>query len=335
MTKEFDEVMASFDNVNLHEDVFDVDEFGAEDYIEFRDDDEADKDEFVDVVDVDAEDEEELDDSYLGDVVLSCVVCHTPIFKNKDEVEIEVNEDGEEGEETIADVGEECPVCGATNGFHVCGVVTPYVETEVEVDDKEEAGEKEPEDKDTEEEGEANDEEEKEVNEALQKAINKFALNEDAAEVKMDGEDVTVETNGVTVTVGSGETGDMGIEPIEDEEEFFADETEGDEEADVDIDEIGEDEVEEAFVRAKPYFSKFKLKEAYHHNGKIVVEGLAKTKRGKIVREKFALKPLKLKGNRAAFMVEGFGSHKGVVGRVDNGKLMVESFVGKREQKRR
>ena len=151
----------------------------------------------------------------------------------------------------------------------------------------------------------------------------------------MDGDDVTVETNGVTVNVGSNETDDMGIEPIEDEEEFFADETEGDEEADIDIDEIGEDEVEEAFVRAKPYFSKFKLKEAYHHNGKIVVEGLAKTKRGKIVREKFALKPLKLKGNRAAFMVEGFGSHKGVVGRVDNGKLVVESFVGKREQKRR
>ena len=59
MTKEFDEVMASFDNVNLHEDVFDVDEFGAEDYIDFRDDDEADKDEFVDVVAVDEDVEKE------------------------------------------------------------------------------------------------------------------------------------------------------------------------------------------------------------------------------------------------------------------------------------
>lgn len=328
MTKEFDAVMSAFDNVNLHEAVFDVDIDGAEEYNDFRDDEAAVEDDFIDVVDVDAEDEEELKTSYLGDVILSCAVCRTPIFKAKEEVVFGEDEEGKDEEDKIVNVEEECPVCGGTSGFHIVGMVVPYVDVEVEeTETEEDKGDGD------EEEVEVEDTEKEEVDEALQQAVKRFALKEDA-EVKMDGDDVTVETNGVTVEVNA-ETSDEEemIEPIEDEETFFADEIEGEDEIDVDVDEIGEEEVEEAFVRAKPYFKSFKMKEAYSHKGKIVVEGLAKSRNGKIVREKFSLIPMKIKGNRAAFMVEGFGSHKGVVGRLNDGKLIVESFVGKRGRK--
>ena len=109
----------------LNEDVFDLDKDGLEDLRDFQDEDEE---EVIDVIDPEAETEEELEDSYIGKVILDCSVCHTDIYKDKEDVIID--------EETqLANVGEECPYCFSIDGFKVIGEVKPFVETEFETED--------------------------------------------------------------------------------------------------------------------------------------------------------------------------------------------------------
>lgn len=79
----------------------------------------------LDVIDPEAETEEDLEDSYTGKVILDCCVCHSKLYKDKEE--ITVNE-----EEDLANVGEECPFCYSNDGFKIIGEVAPYGETEVE-----------------------------------------------------------------------------------------------------------------------------------------------------------------------------------------------------------
>ena len=114
----------------LDEEVFDTTIDGFKELRDFEDENEE---ETVTVVDPDAEDEEELEDSYIGKVILDCCVCHTDIYKDKDEIVI----DEEEG---IANVGEECPYCFSNEGFKIIGEVKPFSETEVETEDEVEVG---------------------------------------------------------------------------------------------------------------------------------------------------------------------------------------------------
>ena len=109
----------------LDEDVFDLDKEGLEDLRDFQDEDEE---EVIDVYDPDAETEEELEDSYVGKVILDCSVCHTDIYKDKEDVIID--EDTQ-----LANVGEECPYCFSIDGFKVIGEVKPFVETTFETED--------------------------------------------------------------------------------------------------------------------------------------------------------------------------------------------------------
>ena len=85
----------------------------------------------LDVIDPEAETEEDLEDSYTGKVILDCCVCHSKLYKDKEE--ITVNE-----EEDLANVGEECPFCYSNDGFKVIGEVAPYGESEEEPDVKDE-----------------------------------------------------------------------------------------------------------------------------------------------------------------------------------------------------
>ena len=110
----------------LDEEVFDTTIDGFKELRDFEDENEE---ETVTVVDPDAEDEEELEDSYIGKVILDCCVCHTDIYKDKDEITL----DEEEG---IANVGEECPYCFSNEGFKIIGEVKPFSETEVETEDE-------------------------------------------------------------------------------------------------------------------------------------------------------------------------------------------------------
>jgi hypothetical protein len=155
----------------LNEDVFDLDKDGLEDLRDFQDEDEE---EVIDVIDPDAEDEEELKDSYVGKVILDCSVCHTDIYKDKEDVIID--------EETqLANVGEECPYCFSVDGFNVIGEVKPFVETEFETDDDVEVevdGEEvEEEDEDEEEKNESLKRKQRMV-EAVSKRRNRKSLTE-------------------------------------------------------------------------------------------------------------------------------------------------------------
>lgn len=117
----------------LDEDAFDI---TTEDGVENLDDF-IDKDSFIDkieIIDPDAQDEDEIKDSYVGKVILDCCVCHSKIYKDKEDVHID-----EEVE--LANVDEECPFCfTAGDGFKVVGEIAPFggEEHEEEIKDKEE-----------------------------------------------------------------------------------------------------------------------------------------------------------------------------------------------------
>ena len=77
------------------------------------------------VIDLEAETESELKDSYIGEAILSCPVCHTNLFKPIEDIVI-----GEDVE--LCCVGEPCPVCGQEDGFKIIGKVAPFRDTEEE-----------------------------------------------------------------------------------------------------------------------------------------------------------------------------------------------------------
>ena len=79
----------------------------------------------LDVIDPEAETEEDLEDSYTGKVILDCCVCHSKLYKDKEEVQIDEEQD-------LANTDEECPFCYSNDGFKIIGEVAPYGETEVE-----------------------------------------------------------------------------------------------------------------------------------------------------------------------------------------------------------
>ena len=79
----------------------------------------------LDVIDPEAETEEDLEDSYTGKVILDCCVCHSKLYKDKEEVQIDEEQD-------LANTDEECPFCYSRDGFKIIGEVAPYGETEAE-----------------------------------------------------------------------------------------------------------------------------------------------------------------------------------------------------------
>lgn len=90
---------------------------------EFSEDD--DKIDFTDIIDPEAETEDELKDSYIGNVILDCCVCHSKLYKNPEDVTIK------EGEELV-NIDEECPFCYSTDGYTIIGEVAPYGEKKEE-----------------------------------------------------------------------------------------------------------------------------------------------------------------------------------------------------------
>ena len=119
-------VRDAFKSLELVEDK-EFDLFGKDSFEELGDfiDDEEDVAVEQEVIDLDAEEPEELKDSYVGDVILGCPVCHTNLFKAVDDVVIDEETD-------LCCVGEACPVCGQEDGFKVIGKVAPFEEVEEE-----------------------------------------------------------------------------------------------------------------------------------------------------------------------------------------------------------
>lgn len=110
----------------LNEDTFSISDDGINKLSEFEQNDDL-TDE-ISVIDIEAETEDDLQDSYIGKVILDCSVCHSKLYKDKEEVELD-----EEG--LMANVGEECPYCYTSDGFKVIGEVAAFGEVEEETEE--------------------------------------------------------------------------------------------------------------------------------------------------------------------------------------------------------
>lgn len=109
----------------LNEEDFNLSSSDAFDKIDSFYNDEDDTD-VTKIIDADAEDESELKDSYIGNVILECNVCHSLIYKNPEEVVID------EEDESVANISDECPYCFGHNGYKIVGQVKPYNQEDAE-----------------------------------------------------------------------------------------------------------------------------------------------------------------------------------------------------------
>ncbi|MBQ3422454.1 MAG: hypothetical protein IJH34_12510 [Romboutsia sp.] len=124
-------ILEAFQKLRLIEDDFDlsadrdvVDElksFVADDIEEIPDEP---------IIDVTAEDEEDLADNYIGKVILECTCCHSRIYK--DEADVVIDEESE-----LANIDEECPVCGTAMGYTVIGKIEKF-DDDVDFEDADE-----------------------------------------------------------------------------------------------------------------------------------------------------------------------------------------------------
>lgn len=117
----------------LEEEDFSLTNASVKDILDFKDND--DELNILNITDPDTMEEDELKDSYVGSVILECEVCHSPIFKNVEDVTIDEDSD-------LANIEDECPICHSNDGFTIIGQVAPYQEEpelDVEIEDKEES----------------------------------------------------------------------------------------------------------------------------------------------------------------------------------------------------
>jgi len=72
------------------------------------------------IVDAAAETIDDLQKTYIGSIILQCPTCRTMIYKNPEQL---VKAEGEDDDEVLYNVDEECPHCGAKDGFELIGQV--------------------------------------------------------------------------------------------------------------------------------------------------------------------------------------------------------------------
>lgn len=114
------EAFKSMNEISLNEETFDIDDETIDNLNDVVNPE--DENSTVDVIDPEIEDEEDIDKKdYIGDVIIQCEVCHSNIFKHKDE--IEVDEDRQ-----LANTDDICPYCGEANGFTIVGQIVPFVQ---------------------------------------------------------------------------------------------------------------------------------------------------------------------------------------------------------------
>ena len=111
----------------LNEEDFNLSTTDGSEMKNFLDDDEDVSVMSLDVIDPEAESEEDLEDSYTGKVILDCCVCHSKLYKDKEEITVDEEQD-------LANTDEECPFCYSRDGFKIIGEVAPYGETEEETE---------------------------------------------------------------------------------------------------------------------------------------------------------------------------------------------------------
>lgn len=73
------------------------------------------------IVDVSAEAVDDLKKSYIGSAILRCPTCHTMIYKEVDDLNL--SEEASTEDNKIYNADEECPHCGASDGYELVGQV--------------------------------------------------------------------------------------------------------------------------------------------------------------------------------------------------------------------
>ena len=109
----------------LNENLFDTSTLGVTKLHSFMDDDF--EEDTVDIIDPDASTDEELSDSYIGKIIVDCNVCHSHIFKNRDELDID--------ESGLVNGEDMCPYCGEQEGFVIIGHIEAFNDSEEGADD--------------------------------------------------------------------------------------------------------------------------------------------------------------------------------------------------------
>ncbi|MBO5712064.1 MAG: hypothetical protein J6R47_04430 [Acholeplasmatales bacterium] len=301
----------------LTEDIFKADSEGIEELSDFVNSSE-DEEGKISIIDMDAETEEDLQDSYVGKVIVDCNICHSHIFKDKEDIKIDA--------EGVVDIEEECPYCGENNGFVIIGEIHEFKpESEEEVIETSEDTVETPV-REVEEIEEVTEEPEEVIEESLTEAVTLWdelvkenpeleaaneSLEESFKNVSLETEDqimtMTSEDNGkVTVTTepveDSANEGEM-ITPVSEEsqdeiininadsveeeipaEEVIEEQPIEDETTDVEIDEVDEESMsglgESYLKRVYENVDSFKLTSCSTTPTQLVLEGLITFKSG-------------------------------------------------------
>jgi hypothetical protein len=113
-------ITEAFKKLNLLEDDFNmtVDADKVDELKSFVEDD-VDEVPEEPIIDLEAETEEDLEDTYNGKVILECECCHSRVYKDVRDVIIDQ-------ESELANVDEECPVCGCALGWTVIGKIEKF-----------------------------------------------------------------------------------------------------------------------------------------------------------------------------------------------------------------
>ncbi|WP_300924735.1 hypothetical protein [uncultured Clostridium sp.] len=300
----------------LDEDVFTLDA-NAEDANELKDfvSQNQETDELENIIDPLATTDEELQDSYVGKVILDCVICQSKIYKDASEVTI--NEDG-----SLANVGEECPFCQSADGYKVIGEVAPYSKTEVDVEvtPKEDGSEEAKVDLTSDEE---NKDDEGKKEESLKEDINELTIDTDK------------ETINVSATK-KAEDGEEMITPVNPETESKFDSEEGNYQ-DVDFEDFDEEEFDELgegyLRRVYENVASYKTIKGKLINNKLKLEGIITFKSGKQAKTNFIFEGKTVsKNGKLKFFGENKQFARGnksftLIGKVNKNKLIAESLT--------
>lgn len=315
-----------------------------------------DSDETVRVIDTDAETYDDVNDAYVGKVIVDCRVCHSHIFKNKEDIVI-----SEEGE---VNIDEQCPYCGEQEGFVVVGEITKYPaekpSTEEPVDAEDSAT------VDPVPEVETNTVEESYVTnnrkfisrKVVEKAISndtEQSLNEGVNNVNVETDDsivnVATDDNGKVTVTTEPKTDEVGaidgeiIAPLSDEttEEILnandeaAEEPDEMTEVDFDIEEVDEEavnELGESYLKnVYENVESFTTTSVSSKNDKMIIEGLIKFKSGTEKKTGFIFEAkAATKTGKVKFIGENKHLCRGnkaftLTGKVEGSKLIAESFT--------
>lgn len=325
----------------LEEDTFNItDEDDIESLKKFvADDIDVEEDDFAEIIDTDARNEDELQNSYVGKVILKCQVCPDCLIY-KDPADVILNDAGD-----LANEGEECPVCGSTEGFKVVGQVEEFgaEDDDKEVEDDDDFDMHDFDDIDDEDDDKDDDKKDDKKEEGLKEDFQKVNIETDTETMTMESH----EDGGVTVTTSpkkdEEDLGNEVIAPVEADVESeiennkLADDEDESGEIDIDIDEFSEDDFDEL---GESYLKKvyenvdsYKTTKGSLNGNKIQLEGVITFKSGKKAKTAFVFESHRTtKKGKHKFLGENQSISPNkkafvITGDIKDKKLCVESFT--------